>query len=300
MAGNLISFDPSTFVEGGLPDDLDVVWKEIQWCAYDYDGSVPEPVLALGIKMTYPDPDQPGKVKEVDQYYSAGDLAFFVPSADGFSLVQAEGSGKSALNTNTNAAKLITSLMVASQGAVQQILASGSVQGLVGLQCHMKRMAQPKRSGIVRTGKNANREATILLVERVIAMPGQAAPPSTPAQNPAGLKKGLGGGAKVTPLANTPAGMPGQAAPVAAPPVQAAPPANGQIDELAMSALMEVVINAGGSIAKAVLPAKVFQSEALKPHAALKPKVVQRVFEDAFLSAVPGFRYDGANVALAE
>jgi hypothetical protein len=267
-------------------------------------------VLALGVKMRA---EQDGQLKDFDQYYSAGSLEHFVPSADGYGLEPV--GGKTSLNSNTNTAKFFQSLLEASNGGLEEILNSGSVAGLVGLKCHVARVAQPKRSGIIRTGKNADREATVLLVNRIIAYPGQTAPPAPPPLNktvakpspaPVAAKVGIGGGAKPT-AAPAKIGMGTAARPAATPsPVAPAPssPSNGaangsaEVDELAGATLLEILSMAGGTLAKKDIPPKSFQSDTLKGNP-LKAKVVTRIFSDDFLSSAPGITYDGANVSLA-
>lgn len=282
-----ISLNPNTFVEGGLIDDVDAEFIEVQFCGYDYNGTV-EAVLALGIKMRCTVDNQQ---KDYDQYYSAGDLANFAPSPDGYSLEPV--SGKTALNSNSNAAKFLMSLQAAGAGALDEILNSGSVQGLVGLKCHMNRVAQPKRSGIVRTGKNADREQTILLVTKIIAMPGQAvASPvkalgakvgqGLPAAKPA-AKVGMGGVAGAASKPVVPAGTNGAATP------------NADVDSLAAETLIGLLAAAGGAMAKKDLPPATFRALAGNP---LKTKVVSRIFEDAFLSSVDGITYDGSTVTM--
>lgn len=294
----LVSFNPSTFVEGGLIDDVDVEFKEVQWCAYDYQGSVAQPVLALGIKMSTPDPDKPGAMKEFDQYYSAGDLEKFQPTQDGFGL-EAVGD-KAALNNNTNVAKFFASLLTASNNELGPVLDSGSLQGLVGLKCHVARVAQPKRSGIVRTGKNADREASILLVNRIIAYPGQAGQLGGAATKPA-AKVGMAKPAAAAP-AKIGGAKPTAAAPAATTAVQGAAGSNGSadLDSLALEVLMELLATAGGSMAKKDLPAAAFKSEALKANPTMKTKVVPRIIAEDFLAsaAASGIAYDGATVTL--
>jgi hypothetical protein len=302
-----VSFNPKTFVEGGLIDDVDVEFVEVQFCQYDYNGAS-DPVLALGVKMRA---EQDGQLKDFDQYYSAGSLEHFVPSADGYGLEPV--GGKTSLNSNTNTAKFFQSLLEASNGGLEEVLNSGNVAGLVGLKCHVARVAQPKRSGIIRTGKNADREATVLLVNRIIAYPGQAVP-ATPAKPPSvakpspapvAAKVGIGGGTKHT-VAPAKIGMGTAARPAATPsPVaSAAPPSNGaangsaEVDELAGATLLEILSMAGGTLAKKDIPPKSFQSDTLKGNP-LKAKVVTRIFSDDFLSSAPGITYDGANVSLA-
>lgn len=281
-----ISLNPNTFVEGGLIDDVDVEFVEVQFCGYDYNGTV-EAVLALGIKMRCTVDNQP---KDYDQYYSAGDLANFAPSSDGYSLEPV--SGKTALNSNSNAAKFLMSLQSAGAGALDEILNNGSVQGLVGLKCHMNRVAQPKRSGIVRTGKNADREQTILLVTKIIAMPGTAQ-----VKQPLGGNTKVGQGMAAAKPAAKPSGMGGVGTagkPVI--PTGANGAANADVDSLAAETLIGLLAAAGGAMAKKDLPPATFRALAGNP---LKTKVVSRIFEDAFLSSVDGITYDGSTVTIA-
>lgn len=276
----LISFNPDTFVEGGLVDDVDMFFKEAVFCLYDYNGKVAESVLALGIKMVDPEG------KEYDQYYSAGDKKYFVPSEDGKTLIPT--GDKAGLNSNTNAAKLFKSLLDAGFPVAQ--LNTGNLRAIEGGTYHMVRVAQAERKGLV---KNAKKEGpdTVLLVTKVVALPGEAKAPAAATPKPT-----LG----APNVAQVPMAAPA-AAPVAATPAPA--PANGSADLDAMLTplVIQVVGEAGGSIAKGLISQAVFkkaQSEAnTKPFAA---QLVARVFKDDYLASLAGagLLYDGTTIKM--
>ena len=65
--------------------------------------------------------------------------------------------------------KFFTSLVEA--GYPKESLAAGNVKVLIGLKCHINQVVQ-ERKGLVRTGKNADRPTTALLVTKIHSLPG--------------------------------------------------------------------------------------------------------------------------------
>lgn len=172
MAG--LSLRPSTFSQGGgLIDDVDVEIVRARFVSYDYDGKADKSALCLFALLK----DAEGT--EHAQYYSAGDLAYFVPSEDpknedlnGISVVQV--GEKTSLNGGTNAALFLNSLVQA--GFPEDKLDSGDIRELEGLVAHVNRVPQPKRSGLpARQGANADRQPMVLLVTSIKTLPGEQA-----------------------------------------------------------------------------------------------------------------------------
>src|SRR5258708_928208 len=146
------------FATRTLIDDIDVEIADAAFVSWDYNGNIDHEVLALGIQYT----DDNGK--QYDQYYSAGELTFFVPSDDGGMAVPV--ADKQMLSDSTNAAKFLLSLLEC--GFPEEILAAGNVKALVGMKLHVKQQAQPVRQGLIRGGKNADRPPHVLLCSAII------------------------------------------------------------------------------------------------------------------------------------
>lgn len=274
----VVSLNPTTFVETGLLDDADVEITDAAFCTWDYMGKAPVS-LALGVEMTEINAGPDGVRKKHEQYYSAGDLQYFKPSADGASIEPV--SDKTAMNSNTNAAQFIASLVKA--GVPGSSFESGSIKGIVGLKCHVNRVAQPKRAGLTQPAKDGEREKTVLLVSRLLS----AVP------NAAGSGKVVRLGTRVASNAgnavdSSPAG--------ASTPQSAGTSGNPEIDALANATLINILVTQGGSVAKAKLPGLAFKELVGQPN---QKAVVSKVFEDAFLQSATGITYDGSTVTLA-
>lgn len=260
---------PDTFVSGGLLDDVDVTIRSCRFKVYDYDGKVPGGVLALHIEME----DEDGQTS--DQYYSAGDLRFFTPSNDGKMAVPT--GSKTALSSSSNAAQFIVSVVNAGY-PVDQLEADVSV--FEGMKVHVNRVAQPKRAGIIKNQPqdDSGREKTILLVSKILAMPGEE-----PVKKGAATKAGAGtkasAASKPAAKASTPA---------------AAQADDSDLDSILTDVVMTIVTEAGGSITKKALSTAVFQ--AMKDNPA-RNAAVKRVYVDEFLQSGP-WTYDGSEVSL--
>jgi hypothetical protein len=297
--------------QGGLIDDRDVEFIDVAFCEYDYAGSIDHNILALAVQMQ----DEEGKT--YDQYYSAGELTYFVPSDDGAMAVPV--ADKQQLTDSCNAWKFLAS-MLECDNRMNDILATGNVKNLIGLKAHVKQHAQPKRQGLIRGGKNADREPTVLLVSAILALPGEGAPATTkkagiagagkpvagrPAQAAQAAKPGLGGkGAQARTVA--PAGKgtkPNGGAGVAT-------PAAGDDDKaLATDILLEILTTDGGAVPKTGekgLSKRAFQVAGERVQAGQlatkdKTRIVQLIFLDTFLHELAQagtVEYDGATVSL--
>lgn len=179
--GKYASLDPSTFTAGGLIDDVDATMTDVLACEWDYNGQqAPGPALAI----EFTDPAGQAHI----QYFSAGKLEDWKPDASGEGFIPV--SGKTGFTSSTNLAMFLDSLIKA--GFPTALLADGNVKRMIGTQVHVVQHIT-ERKGLIRTGKNADRPPSVLLVTKLIALPGQtpapvpasAQPPAQPAQQPA-------------------------------------------------------------------------------------------------------------------
>jgi hypothetical protein len=236
------------FVVGGLLDDAAVRVNTARWVQWDYKGKSPKPAFALCINAT----DTEGKV--YDEYLSCGDLRFFVPSSDGRKAVQVGSQQK--LNANTNAVAFLMSIMNAdTRGQLAaKLKTSDDISVLDGLQCHVVRKAQPKRSGtnfIAAPGMEAQQQADkqYLSVEKILAYPGEPGPLSAVQSQAA-------------PAATAAGSTPGNGA-------AAAPPAGGSTagaatEEHAMGLMLNLLASNGGKMTKATIAGKAFTHPDMK------------------------------------
>jgi hypothetical protein len=176
--GGAVSLNPNNFVEGGgLLDDADVDIKETAFVLWDYQGKAPQ-VPALAITFV----DSEGK--EHDQYYSAGDKRFFVPSEDGECLLPV--GDKTGISRSTNAGALLTALVNA--GFPADKLDEGKISVIAGGNYHVHREAQQKRSGLQQQPRADGREASILLIDKVNRLPWEKAGGKTQSTSAAAAK----------------------------------------------------------------------------------------------------------------
>lgn len=163
-AGGAVSFRPSDQqAGGGLIDDVDVTLISLRFVEWNYGGKIETPVPALQVKMK----DAEGE--EHEQYFSAGDAKFLMPSEDGLQILNRPGSSRSGLNDNANASIFIASIVNA---GFPEDRITNSIDCFEGLAAHVKRIAQPKRGGLINPGGGKpGREATVLTVESIISLP---------------------------------------------------------------------------------------------------------------------------------
>ncbi len=260
-----ISLRPSSFAEGGgLIDDVDVQITRARFVSYDYDGKADKPALCLCVGMQ----DKDGG--EHIQYYSAGDLAYFVPSEDpknedlnGITL--AKVGDKDSINRNTNFALFMNSLVQA--GFPEDKLDSGDVRVLEGLGVHVGRVPQPKRSGLpTRQGQDGQtRVPMLLIVTKINSMPGEG-------------KKATG---------NVASGATNQK--TSAP---ASPPSDDLKDEL-VGHLIGIFAEKGVSSLKKVEIGKLLFA-AIEKTDANRNKLVSMGAKDDVLGSLEGFSYNGS------
>lgn len=269
------------FSSGGLIDDQDLTILDAKFCMYDYAGKTDDgqPKLTLGLQLQ----DEEGK--EHEQYYSAGDAEYFMPSDDGYVLWAIKDRQK--VSDNTNAATFLNSVLAC--GFPQAILDTG-VDKLIGMKGHFKRAPQKQRSGLIRNTAQAGkkREDTTLLLEKIISLPGQSAPGKAVA---GGLGKATATATKTATRAATPA-----PSPVAQGVAASSSNGSGELTDEATLGLLTILEAAGGSIPKAKLSIAAFKQFTGN---AQKATLVKMVCSEEFLGTMEGITYDGAVVSMA-
>ncbi len=266
------------FVQGGFLDDADVLIKSARFAKWNYNGTQKDSLFLRTVLVT-------DDGTEHEEYLSAGDLRFFVPSTDGTKAIPVGAQTK--MNSNSNFGAFVLSLKNAdTQGTAREALSkTDNISAVLeGMRVHVVRVAQPKRPGIVNPDANISgqqeRARTNLTVNKVIAYSGQTAPAaSAPAAGQA---------------------APPAAAPAAAP-ATAAAPASGDVADAAFGVLMEIVSGNGGSIEKGKVAGKVFTSEGGKAlPVALRNQVLGLIVKDDYLNSLKGqgVQFDGTTIKL--
>lgn len=293
----VVSLKPSTFVESGLLDDADVKITDAAFCIWNYGGKGPDS-LALGVEFHELVAQADGTFKKHEQFYSAGDMNYFRPSQNGGATLEPI-SDRTAMNGNTNAAQFIASLVKA--GFPESQFESGSCKVIIGLSVHVNRVAQPKRQGLKRA--EGERESTVLLVSRILGQtvvqgPGNPSmQPAVPPSNP------FGGGTQFNPPPQQPPMSPAMQQPFSPAPVaNVAVPSNGaavsastEVQSAAYGVLINILASKGGNVMKKDLPGEAFRAMMGNKD---QSAVVSLIFDDKFLSSVPGVQYDGATVRM--
>lgn len=272
------------FVVSGLIDDADVTIETARFVSWDYKGQVTPPVLALQLWLVDADGNKH------DDYLSAGDQKFFVPSSDGRKAIPVGSQQK--LNINTNAVEFIISLMNAdTRGQLAAKIKGGDDIGVIdGVKVHVVRKAQKKRAGIQIQANapdpnqpgQAPRQKTVLTVEKVIAYPWEAA--------------GAAPATAQAPTAGTvaaPAAAGGMVAGVAA-----------DLQATTVGTLLQIVAESGGSIKKSQIAGKVFSNPDVKAmptpvRNSLLGLIVRADFLASEAVASMGIKYDAASDTVA-
>jgi hypothetical protein len=297
------------FVEGGgLWDDFDGEILECQFVEFDYNGTIDEPVLAMAVEIRNleeeddPTPVEGGGTKNpFVQYYSAGDLKNFVPSADGKEAVPV--GSKTGLSKNCKAFKLISSMIKA---GFDQTKIGKSIAVFEGSRFHFKRVEDEEREFRGKKNrpgqdedKGKRRKPETLLAESILAAPATGKPgPGKP-----------NGAARPAPAAAAPARPAAAARPAppraVPPPAAPAAPAPSTIDPdaatQAQNYIIEVLAAGDGTHAKIGL-SKDFVNWAKVTGLAipLRNKAIQLLGNDEFLSNPEyGWTYDGETLTLA-
>lgn len=163
--GGYASLNPDDFIQGGLLDDVDVLFKTCRFVEYDYDGKADKPALCLLVSMEHV---EDGKTIESEQYYSAGSLDRFQPSEDGSHAVSVAGAKGLALGTNI--AALLKSLK--DTGFPMDKFGDGDMSVLDGLFAHINRVPQQVRKGLAQSDTNDKGfQRTVAIVTKIHRMP---------------------------------------------------------------------------------------------------------------------------------
>lgn len=150
--------------QGGFLDDAEAIIKSCKTAAYTYPGSDKS---AQGLIVEF---DVEGLDEPHIENYSSGAVE---PTEDGTGFVKA-------LSTKSKAKQFIDSLLKLDYPNVE-----ADVHVFEGAKVHLKRMALPKMPGI---DKEGDKDKTVLLVDKIIALPGVKGKGAAPkaAAKPAG------------------------------------------------------------------------------------------------------------------
>jgi len=249
------SLDPADAVAGGLLDDVDATWKNVKYEMYDYEGKA-DAAPCFAADMVTGAEAKPEDI--VRQRWSCGSADNWEPSPDGMYLVPI--GSETELRKASNIIILMGSLVQA--GFPASSLKNGVASAFEGLQAHMRRMEGPKRGGLQQPqrrtvgGKEYERDNKILLVEKIISMPGQ-----TTTEGPAKGK------AKAK-------------AKEEAPKQSAAD--QGALDSKAKDLLTRIVLEGEGKVAKKDIPSLGFKILGNDPD---RNKVLAVLFKDEWITA---------------
>lgn len=170
---NVAGMLPDGFVAGGLADDFSGTVREARYVSWDYNGSIPEPVLAARLKIERTDdPDLEGDDRFVIQHWPAGSLDFFVPSMDGKTpstevnpetgeTVPAPGiyalrvGKRPELTNNTNWAQFLRALLDAQFPRDRFKPAINFIETMKG---HYNRLPPDKKAGVIKNQTAEQRE----------------------------------------------------------------------------------------------------------------------------------------------
>lgn len=272
---------PSSFKKGGgFLDGVDLVIRDYQFTdEFNGDSFKPGKIkgadgkpmekphtlnVLLTVRVEGADEDTTTTLK------AANNFDEWEVSDDGYTITPVtEGTE---LSAGTSFAKLITSLCEAEPKA-EALLPEDSInyQGIIGIRLRTVQRTDAERTKKFgqkvdkKTGKGYDRKD--LVVEQVYELPGE---------KPAPVK---GKGGKANPPSKTAKGKPAPVADVE------------DLDTLSKTTLIEIVADAGGSIAKSKLSMKVLTKLMKHPQ---REDVRKLIFTDDFLAQADGWVYDKA------
>ncbi len=170
------SLNPDNMASAGLGDDFDGEIVKARFVPWNYNGNREEYSLAMMVEF---EPDDESGVEAFTEYYSSGDLQYFLPSEDGEEpidfdgwdqedLTEVEGpfakkvGKRDSLNNNTNMAHFMRSLVDSGSGVALE----ADLRVMEGIKGHFNRVPQQKRSGIINTEdeESGGFQRTILLM----------------------------------------------------------------------------------------------------------------------------------------
>lgn len=289
-----LSLKPEDAVVSGFLDNTDVRILSARVKMWDYNGSIPAPIVALEVQFQKLDDGSTPK----PQYYSAGDPKNFVPSADFRKFVPINPDPtKRGLPEGCNALLFLASLINAGFPANK---VTDDVAVFDGTDIHVVSVPQPKRDGLAPQVKadGTVKKNNIVIAQKVLRLPWEAGQSLPTPGNAAGVQ-GQGpvpmasvGGQLGQVMAPNP-GMAMQAPQVAASSPQT--PAGVDLAAKAAEGMLAILSGKGGSISKAALAQEAFKYFAKDPD---RNALVQLVFKDEFLKT-PGmpWSFDGTTVS---
>lgn len=171
------SFAPEDFVQGGLIDDVDISIKDAVWTLEtppDYHSRDP----VFGVKMWLSMVEDPDQV--VDQWWSCGTLKAQRPcTPEGEEAAEGPLLTGGSLMRNSNFHELMKSMIEA--GVPVALAKSGDLRKLIGIEVHVQRKTI-KREGLEGAPREGGRTPQVLLVTKLLRMPGEKrAPKAKPA-----------------------------------------------------------------------------------------------------------------------
>lgn len=155
---NFVSLNPESFGQGGLIDDIDVEITDALAVTWDYNGNAP---MGPALAVEFTDVNGGQHI----QYFSAGKSEDWQAHESGEGFVPV--SGKTGFNNNSNIAMFLDSLVTA--GFPKESL-TGNVKVFIGTKCHVIQKVT-ERKGLIRTGKNADRPSSVLIVSKIHQLP---------------------------------------------------------------------------------------------------------------------------------
>lgn len=296
--GGGVSLRPSdAVVGGGLHDDFDGTIVDARFVEFDYDGTVDPPVLAICLEIHNDEAEdsEEGVKNPFQENYSAGPIANFTPSDDGFEAIPA--GSKTGLSQNCNAVLLLTSFCEAHPDG-ENFLGS-SIEPLVGTRWHFKRAPyKPKDDEDKGLNKKGYKKQGPIVAETFLpeAAPAVAAGAKKPVAKPSATAKSAGTGSSPKPTAK-PAPKP-----VAKPPVEVEPAAAeaeaADAETLALTYIAEQLEAGGGGVEKDVLPKNVFKfAKANSVDNETRANILEFIGNEDWLNAQDSlFTFDGENL----
>jgi len=160
------SLRPSDAMEGGgLLDNVNVIWEEVRFQEWDYNGTQPK-APALKVIMRLEDGDL------AEQYFSCGKIAAddYKIAGDGIRLDK-KGKTARALSKSSNFIILMQSLVTAEFPEDKMGIDCTIFEGM---ECHMIRVKEPERVGLAPRKPRADGkvfERTNFVVDNIIKFP---------------------------------------------------------------------------------------------------------------------------------
>jgi len=277
MNGQGVSLKPSDAQAGGgvleALNDTDATIKLCRFTLWNYGNASYS--MAPFLSVTYGLEDG----SDFEQKYKCGDAKFLVPSQDGKEIVPVDPSAdRTGLPEGCNGLIWLTDIINA---GFPEHLVGRDVSVFEGARVHLNVKPQPKREGLKNQDPDKNKNKDILVVTKILAMPGQQT---------AGAGKAVKG-KKAAPAAA--AQTTATAAPVGA-------ASHDVVAARAIEVVMEILTGNGGSVPKVAIANKAFKimQDAKDP---LRNDVSKLVFKDEFLHGddVP-WSFDGTTVSLGD